>query len=673
MAKRNELIGLFKSFDQFLRFQGAVKRRFMACIYEIFRKQIAKRINEHCIRSIPLYDFQNKLLHLLNIPERIDSLKSEEDKIISYAEKSLKGLHNLLGSGEVLLNPIDWHSDFKSGSKWPPGKFFKNYLQEEIDSFSDVKVPRELSRCHHLLKMGLAFKISKNEKYAKACIDQIEDWIDENPLMFSINWGCTMDVAIRAVNWIWTLSLISEYHKQNPTVLRKIQGSLYQHGWYIWRFPEKEIFYSSNHYLSDISGLIHLGLLFNGMKEPKRWLEKGKIELFREIRLQILPTGMSYERSTSYNRLVLELILVPVLLLKSNGHEIPQDIWFRLEKMFEFIMYSLKPDGTTPIIGDQDNGRLLPLGNESVNDFRYLMSLGTVLFNRSDFKTFGNGFNSYCALLGGSEAITKWGYIAAIDLSLKSKAFPDAGIFILRDRDNYLLFNATGKGMYPELETGTHTHSDLLSFELFTYGKSFLIDPGSYMYTADAEMRMLFRSTKMHNTITVDGESQNIIKKEVLWDFSRDAIPEVTKWESDSDHDIIIAGHNGYSRLSEPVQHERSVMFDKVPEKWIVKDTLLGCGYHMFEWHFHFDTGIDFRINGNVVETICKDGKNISLTFDKVSGIELKRESGLVSKSYGIKEEGFVLVAILKRSVPFEFTIVIQKKTTENETDIQHS
>ena len=97
----------------------------------------------------------------------------------------------------------------------------------------------------------------------------------------------------------------------------------------------------------------------------------------------------------------------------------------------------------------------------------------------------------------------------------------------MRKEGNYLLFNATGKGQYPELRPGAHTHSDLFSFELFTHGRSFLIDPGSYVYTADADQRMLFRSTKMHNTVTVDGESQDIMYRENLWDFERNAIPEV--------------------------------------------------------------------------------------------------------------------------------------------------
>ena len=118
------------------------------------------------------------------------------------------GYITLLGSGDVELNPIDWHTDFKTGFKWSPGTFYKKYMQEDIDTDSDVKVPRELSRAHHLLKLGLAYRLTNDQKYADVCVAQMKNWIDENPLMYSINWGCTMDVAIRAVNWIWTLGLI---------------------------------------------------------------------------------------------------------------------------------------------------------------------------------------------------------------------------------------------------------------------------------------------------------------------------------------------------------------------------------------------------------------------------------------------------------------------------------
>ena len=629
--------------------------------YRVFRKAHSRGYRKFINDRINNEEFLLRIKEILNISSTSNA-NVYDANIHEEAKRVISGKYNILGAEVPDLFSLDWHTDFKTGFKWYPGTFYKNYKQEEINSNSDVKVPRELSRCHHLLKIALASRFANDSNYADLCTRQIVNWIDENPLMYSINWGCTMDVAIRAVNWIWTLGLMSDSEELKDDEINRIKFSLFQHGWFIWRNPEKAYFNNHNHYLADLAGQIHLGLLFKGLREPDEWLKQGKEELFREIRMQVLPSGMSYERSTHYNRLVLELILIPVLILKENNHEIPSDIWYRLEKMFEFIMYSLKPDGKTPIIGDQDNGRLLPLGSEDVNDFRYLLSLGAILYNRPDFKCQGNGYDIYCLILGGANAFERYNQIPDLPVNLESRSFPDAGLYIMRENDNYLIFNATGKSLYPELGFGTHTHSDLFSFELFTHGKSFLIDPGSYVYTADAEIRKIFRSTKMHNTVTVDGESQNVITMENLWDFDRNAVPEIVKWESNRDQDLITAVHNGYCRLIDPILHQRTIIFDKASEKWIITDTMTGNGNHVFEWYFHFDIGIDFIIDKHRVDTLCDDGKNITLLFDETPELVLNKEKSYLSKSYGQKEDGYVLVVRLADSAPIELSIEIMKR-----------
>jgi hypothetical protein len=651
----------FKSFDSFILFLYAIRRKLFDNYHRFFGWMVINSLNRYAKKNITNKEFLLSLKNMLPLPAQIELNAQETSLLENDTKKILNDTYNLLGSGDVVMQPIDWHKDFKSGYRWDPNCFHKKYKQEGIDSDSDVKIPRELSRCHQLLKVALLYNKSQDEKLMAFCISQIEDWIQSNPLMFSINWGCTMDVGIRAVNWIWALGLLAEHKMIDESSLEKIKISLYQHGWFIYRNPEKDLHNNSNHYLSDLAGQIHLGLLFKNLKEPKKWLEKGKAELFNEIRLQILPTGMSYERSTNYHRLVLELVLVPILLLKKNGHEIPQDVWYRLEKMFEFIMYSLKPDGMTPVIGDQDDGRLLPFGSEKNIDYRYLLSVAAILFDRGDFKKYGNGFNLYCPVLIGTDSKKQWDAIADQKNPITSKSFPDAGFYIMRNKADYLIFNASGKGHFAEMGSGTHTHSDLLSFELYTQQKTFLVDPGTYVYTADAEAKMLFRSTKMHNTVTVDGQSQNIIKKEVLWNFERNAIPIVTKWITNENLDFVSAKHDGYARLSEPVSHERSVQFNKESENWIIRDVLTGTGKHLFEWYFHFDVGIDFIIKNNCAQTICDDHKNINIIFSEHAGIELRKEKSFVSKAYGTREESFVLIASLQALAPVELTIDITK------------
>lgn len=650
----------FQSFDSFIQFFYGFRRRIREYYWMCFQILIQRNIEKFVNRSLDNQLFLSRIIKLLELPSELQINEQEANRIKISAEVTMQGIYNLLGSGDVNFQPIDWHTDFKSGYRWSPGTFYKKYTQEGIDSDSDVKVPRELSRCHHLLKVAIEYNLSKNENYAAFCIDQIENWIDENPLMKSINWGCTMDVSIRAVNWIWALGLISDVQHLDSNKVKKIKNSLYQHGWFIYRNPEKEVANNHNHYLADLSGQIHLGLLFQQLIEPKKWLQTGKEELFREIRMQILPSGMSYERSTNYNRLVLELILIPILLLKRAGHEIPSDIWFRLERMFEFIMYTLKPDGTSPVIGDQDNGRLLPFGTESNNNFSYLLSIGALIFNRADFKNAGNGFNLYCSILGDSTALRKWNNIPDQISNLHSKAFRDAGFFVMRKKNNYLLFNASGKGLYPEIPSGTHTHSDLLSFELVSQGKTFLVDPGSYVYTANASERMNFRSTRMHNTVTVDGESQNVLKREVLWDFERNAIPDVISWESDEIKDCIVASHNGYERLENPVRHCRTFSFEKETAIWQITDDLTGTGKHLFEWFFHFDSAIDFEIQDNTIRTNCPDNKNLLITFTGLNILELRKENTWISKGYGEKEPALVLIVSILTQCPVSLNIIIK-------------
>ncbi len=54
-----------------------------------------------------------------------------------------------------------------------------------------------------------------------------------------------------------------------------------------------------------------------------------------------------------------------------------------------------------------------------------------------------------------------------------------------------------------------HTHNDKLSVELTINGKNILFNPGTYVYSANPEMRYAFRSVCAHNTISVNNQEQN--------------------------------------------------------------------------------------------------------------------------------------------------------------------
>jgi hypothetical protein len=163
-----------------------------------------KTIDVFLNRNTPLFFFnlrdKTKIVEKIRkeYPESIEQTINDADEICNH-------IFDLLGSGKVKLGEeIDWHLDFKSGFKWDPKTYYLGAGKHvTLNDPSDVKVPWELSRCQHFVTLGKAYWYTGNEKYAKKIVSQIESWIAQNPVELGVNWACTMDVAIRAVNWIW--------------------------------------------------------------------------------------------------------------------------------------------------------------------------------------------------------------------------------------------------------------------------------------------------------------------------------------------------------------------------------------------------------------------------------------------------------------------------------------
>lgn len=605
--------------------------------YKTAHKWVAKKLlsrGEKAYKPIPLAKSDN-LFHL--------SL-GEKQAIISLADKTMNGVYNLLGSGDCVLNPVLWSSDFIRNYEWKPGTYYRKYRQVDLDKHIDVKIPRELSRFHFLLHLALAYNLENEERYKHKAKELIGDWIDNNPLMYSINWGCSMDVGIRAVNWIWAISLL-KLEDSDRSFIKKISGSLYQHGWFIFRNLEGHSFrYNNNHYYSDLVGLLHIASCFKGDNQADEWYLFALKEFYRETRLQILPSGMDFEGSTNYHRLVLELLTTTLLLLGKNGESIPPDITSRCERMFEVVYQMIMPDGTMPIIGDQDNGRCLPWGTESLNDYRYLMSLGTVLFSRGDFKGAGTGYNVYCAIAGGLESYSSYERIEEDKDRRASMYLRDAGFIIMRRGFDYLLLNADNQGEFRDTHTtSSHTHSDWLSFVLCANGISFVIDPGTYVYSSDAESRNDFRSTAMHNTVVVDGQNQSKVFSRRLWDMKRNGHINTLLWQSNNKIDKVICEHNGYASVVKPVLHKRTVEFEKEEGRWLIKDYLEGDGDHSFEAHFHLDEGVMVKR----VDTRCelyKDNVAIILAFESNQALAIQERGAFLSKGYGHRIQGNEIV-----------------------------
>lgn len=576
------------------------------------------------------------------------------DSFVQSAEQVCRHQFDLLGSGlKDLGTPIDWHCDFKTGYRWDPKAFYRDIKIPY--GIADIKVPWELSRFYHAVVLGQAYRLTENHKYAQEFITQVEDWIDHNPPLYGVNWSCTMEVAIRCCNWILGYTLMKDSPGMTDSFLIKFFKSIHQHGRYIISHLEYSKDLTSNHYLSNLTGLLYIGTCFPELREAEAWRTFAIKGLKQEIAKQVYDDGCDFEASTCYHRLVLELFFFPVFLAVINHPEFTGENYRetadrifdeaftnRLYKMFEAVLYLLKPTGCMPQIGDNDNGRLHILGQRETLDMRYLLTIGAIFFNEPRFKINEYGLCPEAYWLFGEKGTTRWAALKGLQIKdIGSHNFHNSGWYVARHNQDYLLISCGPNG---QNGNGGHAHNDKLSFELCLAGRDIIIDPGTYVYTANPEWRNRFRSSDFHNNVSIDSLEQNRIDSGniKLFTLANDAairadIPKAT------DDGIIFEGeHTGYlGRCG--VIHKRKIKFVK-NEFFNIEfiDIFLGEGEHSLQWNLVLHPEA-----GDSVQIVSPD-------------LAWEQTVGYYSRGYGEKAETRKMTARKRITLPCEirFSIV---------------
>ncbi len=616
---------------------------------------------KHIARNITKKQVKDRLANTLGDFQNFSQLyasHAEIDTIIRDANQTLNHQFEILGSGLISSDPIDWHCDFKSGFRWPKGKYYKKYIRINKNDNSDVKVPIELSRCHHLLWLGEAFLITKDEKYSDEIVNEIRNWITENPYAYSINWSCTMDVAIRAVNWMYALNMIITSKAVDDKFCRQIVKSLLEHLYFIYHNLEKGAPYSGNHYASNLSGLIFLGLFFRQEFFPEKYLNFAQSELFREIRNEVLPTGVHYEKSISYHRLIVELFTYPILVLQKAGIAIPLDIRYRIKSMFDFVQAYTKPDGTAPLIGDNDDGRLLPFVKYAFNKHTYLLNLASLLYKDVSYTsqcTIDTFFLLQKACSSQTSPDTE-------KVTTKSKIFPDAGFVILRNEKFYVFFNNSGVGMYAtELHKrtiGVHNHPDLLSFDLSFEKCNIFTDAGSYVYTSSLKAHNEFRSTQKHSTLNIDGQNQYQVEQNKFWCYSNFKIPSDLEYIN-TDTFQEVSGEYTWDFPKDSVVHKRSIKM--YHDKITLKDEIKTTQKHLFQFCFMLDPGINVEsIKDHVIKFTNQELQtNFQLEVTADYPVEIRTVPETISPSYGHLNNTLKLIIEVHQKEDFQLYLNI--------------
>ncbi len=579
------------------------------------------------------------------------------EEVLSDAQDVLENIFEAFGSGKIHLgDSINWQKDYRSGKEWPMKRLSASELLD-VNNPSDIKVPWEFNRFHQVWWLGKAYWATHNEDYARKFGELVDDWIRKNPTCIGPNWSIAMEVAIRACNWIAGYYFFCDSTSLLAEFWQRFFKNLLVHGCYI----EHHLEYAKrngNHLLSDVVGLLFIGIFFRSASFGQQWTTLAVGALQEEMETQVYPDGVNYEKSVGYHRLVLELFYTATILCQYNKIPLQSSFMKRLEKMFEFTLAYTRPDGSAPVVGDADDARLFQFSaKEDFNDHRHALSVGALLFNRGDFRAAAGGFAQNALWLLGGEGFEKHQKLEAIPATAVSCAFPDGGFYVMRGNDSHIFVDVGDIGMKGR---GGHGHNDTFGFELWCNGSALIVDAGTYTYSADVKLRNEFRSTAAHNTLMVDG--RELADFTGLWSIRADETrPRAVRWVVENNRCILEAEHSAYLATPSRIKLRRQFELVHSPLSLLITDTVKGTGSHLIESFLHFAPGVIVEIAGPQ-KAIARNGNGRYIV--SVSAGEISLHDTSYSSSYGVRERNKALKVRWNTMLPTAFQIMIQHDVT---------
>jgi len=569
---------------------------------------------------LPSLGHRRKVVEMMN-----RRFPAERDTIIETAEAALQGKFSLLGHdmlsfGDPPYSPIDWRLDPISGKRAPVSHWSKLSLLNPLGG-GDPKVVWELNRHAHFVTLGQAYWLTNDNRFAAGFRDQVSAWIDANPVGMGINWASSLEVAFRSIAWLWAAQMLVDSGEVTADFFARLLKSLIEHGRHIETYLS--YYFSPNtHLTGEALGLFYLGLALPEMVRAHGWRDLGLRILIEQAQKQARADGVYFEQSSYYHRYTADFYTHLFALTRANNVSLDRasetTLRQKLEALLDHLMWITRPDGTSPLFGDDDGGRLIKLTARAANDFRDTLAIGSVVLNRADWKYVAGDAPAEMLWLIGPEGVERYDRMRAEPPHEISREFKSGGYFVMRDgwrRDSsFVLIDCGPHGA----ETGCgHAHSDALSIEFASRGVTWIVDPGTYVYAADAKTRDEFRSTAAHNTVTVDDQPQSVASTPFSWRTSAEC--RLHGFIERGGATFFQGSHDGYERLKDPVKHTRSVLFVKpsihacLPDYLIVRDRFTANKRHRYAIRYHLAPGCEAKSGAGRVEARHKSGAELTI------------------------------------------------------------
>lgn len=500
----------------------------------------------------------------------------------------------------------DWVTNPDTGYKYDVSKHWTE-VEDIVQEAGDIKYVWEKSRFSYLYTV-MRYDHSMGEDHSQFVFDQIQDWIDKNPLNCGPNYKCSQEISLRVLNWVFALYYYKSSTFLTENCFQKIMNSIYWQIKHVYgNINFSRIAVRNNHAITETLTLYIVGLLFHGFSEAKKWKTRGKQWFEREIEYQIAEDGTYLQFSMNYHRVVVQLLTWGIAIADNNGERFSEQVYQRAYQSVNFLYQCQElSNGYLPNYGSNDGALFFKLSESVYRDYRpqldvlhYLLT-GENLYEDAyeDRYWYTNNWNC------------KREKFAPLKQKMGCVSFDIGGYYLIRERDT-LTFIRCGK--YKDRPA----HADNLHIDVWYQGENILMDGGSYKYNTEALQINYFMGTKSHNTVMLGENNQMLKGARFMWFHWSQAL-NVSIQELDDSY-CFVGKVSCFGQLGQDITHIRKVIKKKNKPEWRIEDLVLnkpkGVKIHQL-WHTQ-SLRIDFESAG------------LNYTLSK----------GLYSEYYGEKKE----------------------------------
>jgi hypothetical protein len=587
--------------------------------------------------------------------------------ILETARAQAVGAFTLFDT-QYQLGEINWNCDPASGYVHQLNYGPALNLRDPV-KIGSIKHLWELNRHTCVTTAAQAYRLTGDFAHLASLRRHVESWIVQCPTGYGPNWHSALEVALRLIHWAMAWHLLNINHTRVTT---GPQNEVFDQAFLsLWEqsardhlsFINKNLSIGSsanNHLTGELAGIFVATITWDAWPESTQLSETSKQALENAITQQLLPDGVGAEQAFWYAYEIIEVMLFCMVLGRANEVTFGKAVQSRIQQGIDFLINVTTIAGT-PTVGDADDAQPIGLNPTQTRDpYPELFACWALWSNRAPSITCDKA---------------RWLFDEPASAPLikpsKRKAspyvqwYPEGGYLVARhSQQNQLLEShdthtetvlIADAGPLGYLSIAAHGHADALSVNLKLFGVDFLVDPGTFSYRPNDHWRDWFRSTRAHNTVTIDNQDQSENTGPFMWAKHAQSTLESLQCEPGL---VWIASHNGYERLTDPVKHQRAINWLFKQNSISITDSFECIEQHAYQWTWQLAAGWQCWHDGGHTVFASKANCKATLEFPHDLAIRIvcgeeSPDGGWVSNRLGKKTPAHRIEASTQRGGSF--------------------